>query len=323
MKKHFKIMLLLVLVGTVVVLPKCVSAKEYSYGDFYNKKLLIFNGDKIITNKKHEYDCGFGRVCITCDGERFSLDKVTYNSKDYDLIYSYNYSLLLGENYVFDYRKFVDAVTINGGVELTYQYSEEDEQLVNSLLKDNSRVPIVTSCHTYESSYNCFYGHELCLNFDTKITLNLDYLNVSDTSYDNPVSYKKEDGTIVLKDLQRDDYEFDGWYLDSDFKYRVTELSGEFASNYFNDFGDFKNINKVPVRNENGNLIGKVNLYAKWIPNKTTPNTSIPVISNIVSNPKTLAPIGIVIGVLLTVGVVTGVIFFRKKKNGKKYNNSI
>ena len=58
----------------------------------------------------------------------------------------------------------------------------------------------------------------------------------------NPASYTIEDETIVLKDpKERDGYQFDGWYYDSEYSHLATQISG--------------------------GTVGNVSLYAKWIPN--------------------------------------------------------
>lgn len=254
MKKNLRRALFLVLMVMGVFLPNSVSAKEYDFGVFYNNdKLSLFDGDKLILNNKHEYSCGGGQSCKICSTEEFSLYSVTYNGRSY---ITKGYSFPLENNYVFNYRKFINHILGDREIKLMEGggFNEEDEKLVNSLLKDTSKRPYVTPCSTATHT-GCFDGYRLCLNFDTKIVLDLGYLETYGATHDNPLNYKREDGTIVLKDLQRDDYEFGGWYLDSDYKYRVTEISEEFANDYFTNEGNFKDVDKYPAKNKNGSLI--------------------------------------------------------------------
>lgn len=323
MNKCFKRILILILVVMIAFLPNCVYAKEFDFGSFYESDALIFDGDKFIANG-YEYICG-SKQCTTCVEEwHLELGSVIYDHVVYELENTTGVSVNKTDGYVFNYRNLANLVIEDDNFSISVcdengKYirsgNDDDVILIKNLLKDESKVPYVMFDKPITSSRECFWGHTLKFDYDTKVTLNLDYLNLEGANHENPVSYKKEDGTIVLKELQREGYTFEGWYLDSDYKFRVTELTEEFVNNYFSNSGDFKYIDKIPVKDENGTIIGKIDLYAKWTANKPIDKTFTG-ISSIV-NPQTLAPIGIVVGVLLIVGIVTGVVLFRKRKNNK------
>lgn len=148
-----------------------------------------------------------------------------------------------------------------------------------SLFADMSKADMFSYnvCMRVEGMGSYSFRVDTAFVFDYR-TINIDYENTMDCANENPKFYSISDGTIKLLPLEKNGYVFEGWYLDSDYQYRVEELSSDM----------------------NGDIV----LYAKWKK----------VDESIFTNPETKTPIMIVLGVIVLTGIVTGgVIYYRKK----------
>lgn len=187
--------------------------------------------------------------------------------------------------------------------------SEEYKELM-SYFKDSSNKPVFSIEYSYYTSgmYNGLAIHATYPDNNKETILNISYNNVENSSKEsiekNPIKYSKKDGTIVLKDLVREGFTFEGWYLDEDFKYKVSELNVELFNDYFSDDKCFENtdVEKLSTTIKDYILSGKINLYAKWSSN------------NVITNPKTWSTIELIFFVLSTAIITCIFVFLRSRK---------
>lgn len=317
MKKRFLVFIFLLM---IVICPKEILAKEYSASSV-NRVLsegdsIVFDSDFFEELSNNYYGCvSLEENCcsvktpsiwmdINLDGTNYiiRIREVSLNDKGVFIVPKI--SEYFGNSYNIDYIYVYNMD--NTGNTMT-EVSEEEinlikERILNLPLKYSVSIREGTaSCSTY---ININYSDEEDIfDLNSNYFINLDYFNLNNSKNDNPVGYVKEDGTVVLKKLERDGYKFEGWYLDKNFQYRITELSLEFVRDYFSDMDQFGDIDrgKIELRDDD-TYVGNIKLYAKWSSN------------NKISNPKTFSTIGVVVGVIALLGVACSVIFINKKK---------
>lgn len=302
-----------ILISTLAFLiPLGVFAKEYSVHEF------TYNGD---SDKLVLYD----DTIVPDNFFHVSLKSIKYKNNDYIINRVVGSSGGISETIKFNYdfysASLIDLKNSGRCIEkISTDESVGSSEICPGATEYNEFLDFIFDKNNKPNGYFIYEPYSMIggdLSFSLvypeevkkMISLNLAYLNVFNASKAsieaNPVSYVKEDGTVVLKDLERDGYKFEGWYLDKNYQYRVTELTQELAEDYFSDSGHFTDIEKTPAEEVDGELVGKIDLYAKWSSN------------NVIANPKTLSTIGIIAFVFSFVGVGCLVIFVNKNRENE------
>lgn len=126
-----------------------------------------------------------------------------------------------------------------------------DYEQATQIVSGTDSTKVVWDCKISQLNGKSFYGKyfwnfpyygNFCIKaFTTNNSYKITYeLNGGENNADNPTAYGGNDVPIVLKDPTRGDgYAFDGWYLESDYQTRITEIPA--------------------------NASGEYTLYAKWV----------------------------------------------------------
>lgn len=306
-----KICLFCIVVIAFLVMPFGVLAKDYVLDEFYDSDLVVVYGDTIDTTSYDFTDVELSRIRYM--GNNYYIGRYIGQQTG---VFKYDYEFLSSFGDLENSGDCIEKEVSNSdGVSSerlnvcpgTTEYSEFIDYI-----SDSSNKP---HAHLIFNPYSMI-GGSLTINLEypeiveKKISLDVSYFNLMNSSAHsvdaNPVSYVTEDGTIVLQDLERTGYDFEGWYLDKKYQYRVTALTQELVEEYFSDDGQYSEIEKKPLEEVDGELVGNIDLYAKWSVNN----------GKGLSNPQTSSTICIVVLILSLVGAVLYFyVFSRKKRN--------
>lgn len=278
MEKLKKFLFVVLLICFIDVIP--VEAKEYKLKDVANKDVILLPGDVVIYPEDGRWAGEYGELWLY--GGDISTPLLRVDGKEYKIGNSWS---SIGDLF---YVNSESVILPSLDTILSGNFEDQDFYLdAYYILNEAEKSALIERIkHSFNISYqinvrfnaSAEYGVYCNLLFDY-LPIKISYKNTLGCDNENPVKYYYEDGVIKLIPLEKAGYVFEGWYKDSEYKFRIDELTPD-------------------------NMSTDLVLYAKW--SKLEDNEIV--------NPETFTPMIIVSGIVFLVIVITFGVYFYKKR---------